>query len=83
MHVYMVVKLLLLTMPNNVVRNDSVVDIRRAFITNCHVDLRPHVESVVSFSPFYSFLELSDVPVCFLEKNDIFSIQLSHGYSSG
>ena len=46
MHVYMVVKLLLLTMPNNIVQNNSVVDIRRACMTNTVVS--NHVNTVVS-----------------------------------
>ena len=50
MHVYMVVKLLLLTMPNNIVQNNSVVDIRRACMTNTVVSNHFHSVTILLFS---------------------------------
>jgi hypothetical protein len=74
MHVYMVVTLLLLTMP-------TLYEIIMWWIFVVHVwqivNLRLHVESVVSFSPFLSFKSYPTFQLVF------FPNQLSHGYSSG
>jgi hypothetical protein len=89
MHVYMVVKLLLLTMPTLyeiIVWWIFVVHVWQIVMSTLYVMWN---QSLAAFHQFYSFLELSEVPVFFffkfffLKRMTFFSIQLSHGYSSG
>ena len=89
MHVYMVVKLLLLTMPTLyeiIVWWIFVVHVWQIVMSTLYFMWN---HSLAAFHQFYSFLELSEVPVYFffkfffLKRMTFFSIQLSHGYSSG
>ena len=89
MHVYMVVKLLSLTMPTLyeiIVWWIFGVHVWQIVMSTLYVMWN---QSLAAFHQFYSFLELSEVPVFFffkfffLKRITFFSIQLSHGYSSG